>query len=211
MTEANTLDALIVKHIADLEAARRRLEEKVDPRLLQEASDSMKNRADALGWVHEFLSKEDGQISVAPEQWIKRKENGEIDTWLAWFELSNVDAGGELVQFSHLAEFLELEGGSNRKALSFFQDVLKRKEWRALLSKRADEVKALRELGFDVDEREGSITLPVRLDSAALHRGFQKDDLDEALAPVGVALDRAVKAMPHFQALAKAALANRED
>jgi hypothetical protein len=53
--------------------------------------------------------------------------------------------------------------------------------------------------------------LPVRLDSAVLQRGFEEDDLDEALAPVGVALALAVKAMPHFQVLAKAALASRED
>ena len=210
MTEANTLDALIVKHIADLEAAKRRIDENIDPRILQETSKSMKNWADQLGWVHEFFSKKDGQIQVASEEWIKRK-NGEIDTWPVGFSLATVGAGGGLAPHSHLAEFLELEGASNRKALFFFQNVLKPREWRALLNKRADVVRALSDLGFEVDVKEGSITLPVKLDSAALQRGFEEDNLDEALAPVAVALELASKAMPYFKNLASEILAPRED
>jgi hypothetical protein len=206
MTEANTLDALIVKHIADLEAAKRRIDGDVDPRILQRASDLMKNWADTLGWVHKYFSETDGQIAVAPEEWIKRKENKDIETWKVGFSLMTVKTGDGFASFSHLAEFLGLEGVSSRKALIFFQNVLKTREWRMLLSKRVDEIKALRDLGFDVDEREGSIKLSVRLDSSALQRGFEEDDLDQALAPIREALELARKAMLHFEALAKAVL-----
>jgi hypothetical protein len=210
MTEANMLDALIVRHIADLEAAKRRIEEEVDPRLLREASLLMERRTDSLGWVHEFRP-DLGSISVAPEKWIIRNESGNDHVWLAWFEFVSSDADGELVQAWHLAEFLGLEGSSTRKALSFYQNVLKRREWKAILIKNSNAVKALRELGFNIDERDGSINIPVRLDSATLQRGFEENDLDNALKPVREALDLAIRAMPHFDVLAKAVLAASKD
>jgi hypothetical protein len=211
ITDANTLDVLIVKHIGDLEAAQRRIVEEIDPRLRKEASAMMKKRADELGWVHELFDGDDPKICVAPEEWIKRSQGGKVGTWLVYFQLSSLDADGELTPHSQLAEFLDLEGGSRRKALSIFSDVLKPKEWRAVLTDSASAVQSLRDLGFDVDERRGSISLPVRLNSPALQQGFQVDDLNDALAPIGAALDLAVQARPHLQSLASAALASSKD
>ena len=211
MSDAITLDVLIVQHIGDLEAAQRRIVEKIDPRLLKEASAMMKKWADQLGWVHELFDGNDPKICVAPEEWIKRSPGGKVGTWLVYFQLSSLDADGELTPHSHLAEFLELEGGSRRKALSVFSDVLKPKEWRAVLSNSVSEVQSLRHLGFDVDERKGTISFPVQLHSSALQQGFGVDDLDDALAPIGAALDLAAQARPHLQVLASAALASSKD
>lgn len=213
MDEATTLDALIVKHIGDLEAARRRIGEKIDPRLTEESSLMMRKRADKLGWVHKVFDSDsnDSKICVAPEEWIRRDQGGGVATWLLYFQLSSSSADGELAAYSELAEFLGLDNGSTRKALSFFCDALKPKELRLLLSNNADTVQALRGLGFEVDERKLTILLPVRLDSSALQQGFQNDDLGDALAPVGAAIDLAVQALPHFQVLAKAALASYKE
>jgi len=204
MTEASDLDALIVKHIGDLEAARRRIDEVVDPRLLREVSVIMENWAAGLGWVHKFEDDEQS-ISVAPEDWIKRDKDGKINWWFPWFELSSIDADGDLVSASHLAEFLALEDSSTCKALSFCQDVLGKKVWRNLLKKTAKEMQALRDLGFEVDDREGLVNFPVRLDLEVLKTSFEENDFEEALAPVSAALDRVRQAMPHFQLLALAA------
>jgi hypothetical protein len=161
--------------------------------------------------VHKVWNDVRGSICVGPEEWIKRSQGGKDDTWLVQLQFSTLDADGESAHQWHLSDFLELEGGSTRKALSFWQNVLKPREWRAVLNNNVGAVQALRDLGFDVDEREGTIVRPVRLDSLALQKGFEDDDLDEALAPVGAALDLAVQALPHFQVLASAPLASSKD
>jgi hypothetical protein len=197
MAADNELDALIVEHIADLEEAHRRIENVIDPRLLDEASSVLKKKADANGWVHEL--DRNNVISVAPEKWIERGANGGIEHWFSWFALLSEDTADDLEHDSHLADFLALEGGSTRKVLAFKQNPLAKRKWRALLESQTEALEDLRIVGFEVDEREGTIEWPVRLDPAKLQQGFREDDLDAALAPVEVAIDKAIEALPPFR------------
>jgi hypothetical protein len=194
-----------------LEAAQRRINDKIDPALLKESMAIIKKRADEVGWVYKVYDNDLGIILVAPEEWIKRSQGGKGPIFLAYLQLSSLAADGEFDHKWHLTDFLGLEGGATRKAISFWQEVLKPKEWRAVLFNNIATVQALRDLGFTVDEKKGTITLPVRLDSTTLQRGFEDDDLGAALAPVGAAFDLAVQALPHFQILASAALASSKE
>jgi hypothetical protein len=204
----NELDALIVKHIVDIEGAQRRLTGVLDQTLLREANAAIARRADKISWFHEFDANTE-TLLIGPEQFIQRDGTGGV-TWQPWLELGPIDADGELLHVSHLAEFLDLPGGSTRKGLSFRQDALGKTKWRALLRESAEAIEGLRALGFEVNERQGTISLPLSFDAVLLQKGLLEDDLEPVMSPIETAFDKAVEALPYFQLLATAIRSGRE-
>ena len=70
---ASELDALIVDHIVDIEAAQRRITDVIDPLLLKEAATIIESKMERLGWACE-IDDYNTIVTIAPEEWVKRDE-----------------------------------------------------------------------------------------------------------------------------------------
>ena len=55
--------------------------------------------------------------------------------------------------------------------------------------------------GFELDKSGTRLLIPIQIDPEALAKGLEFNDLEEALSPVGSAVERAIKAQPDLDAL----------
>ena len=110
MEEPN-IDALIVRHIDDLEAAMVRIEEEIDPKLNLAAWDALKR---SLGEAYHFGDDDDpNQAWFAPSDWLdvagdadpwfrlNAKDGSKRESWLACYAAPRTESEAISIQFCY--------------------------------------------------------------------------------------------------------------
>jgi hypothetical protein len=202
-TQAAT--ALLIEHIADLEAAVRHVTEKIDPRLWRAVANVLEEFAKAQGWDGMFDPEADDAPWTMPQEWATSDAEDAGYDEDSWFIVDVHHPDEDLEDRTWLAGFVGVSQYGNHLLLKFDQQMLKARGWRALLNREEDAVQAIRDAGFTVEARDGSIVLPVTIVPARLAEAFADDDVVAAFEPLRSALARAAAARPHFDRLVAAA------
>lgn len=150
--------------------------------------------------VHELIAKltpenwkmiESGwSAGLVPPDWKMTKGVGNGDAWLELVELCDAEE-----EYSWIAAATGV--GSTRMALELqFRNGLIPFAQKAIGNDKA--VEDILKLGFARDEAKGRLFLPVKINADLLAKGFEENDLDKAIAPVGKAIEAAIAAKPEL-------------
>ncbi len=130
---------------------------------------------------------------LVPPEWKMTKGVGNGDAWLELAELCDAED-----EYSWIAAAVGI--GSTQMGLELqFRNGLQPAA-QALIAKDKD-VAALLKLGFVRDEAKERLFFPVKVDANLLAKGFEENDLDKALAPVGKSIELAVSAKTELDKL----------
>jgi hypothetical protein len=207
MANAKT-NALIIRHIADLDAAVRQLEEHIVPLLEKTIKDIVQEWAEKNSWVLDWSDWNIKDPFIYPPEWQRMGEAGEKPRYMAQFKFSqkasNFDAlGGESYWTAMLCGF----GGS----VGFWWDFdraelgLNKKRAKAVL---AEFVEKLQQAGFIYDEADNQFFIPFEIKPEILAQAIEEDAPEEALAPlINAALDRCRAAKTMFEKILETAKA----
>lgn len=206
MSDTKTLDALVIRNIADIEAAIKHAQDVIGPRIWEEAA---KTAQDNCGddWTVEF-DTDDNELRLADQTWLvssgrKRK----ADFSIRLYERILPDGDGEN---SWLATFVA--SGPNGATMAFWveQSIVTASVWKKLVRTSDGIVAELRSLGFSIDDDDDRrLYVPVVLDRETLARAFETDDFDEVMKPVATGVTNVMSAAPVLAELRKAALTGK--
>lgn len=200
--ENNEVDALIVRNIADLEAALERIEDSIDPKLFKEAWETLKG---ALGEKEWFFADDENpdEAWFAPRSWILTDEDGDEDAD-PWFKL--IPAGGKKFR-SWATHFVSANSEQEKFSIRWRWYNFYKRDYDAVAVEQADSIDVIVQSGFCQDGRE--LYAPITFDRGAVAQGLAEDHLREALMPITIAAETLRSAMPGFEKL-RAALLARE-
>lgn len=203
MPDTKSLDALIIRNIADIEAAMKHAQEEIGPRVWEEVARVMQEECDADPWIA-VADVEDEDVWFTDRGWLMPDQRKpKADFWLGLDERTD---GGNEGENSWLAAFVA--GGPNGATMAFWLDqrILGPGAWKKLVKSSDGVVAELRGLGFSVDDDDDRrLYLPVVLDREALASAFETEDFDAVLAPIKVAVGNAISAAPVLARLREAA------
>lgn len=124
-------------------------------------------------------------LLVAPE-WKQKMGVGNGDAWLELVELCDTEE-----EYSWIAAAVGV--GSTKMGLELqFRNGLAPFAQTAIANDKV--VDSLLKLGFVRDSAKESLFLPVKISADLLAKGFEENDLDKALAPIGKAIEAAIAA-----------------
>ena len=89
-------------------------------------------------------------------------------------------------------------------------DALGHRDWKALLRSQGPLIDELVDRGFLCDPKTGDVALTIPVDKKALVAGFEEEDLEAALEPLGLAIDRIQAARATLDRLVEAIKAARK-
>lgn len=180
-----SVSAAIVRHIEEIEVALRHLETVMGPRLEREAGIIIEAKRKSFGWAGEVDHTLDPDSWLAAKQW--RTAGDTDDSFDLYINFEGSNCVDDSAPETWVAQFVGFGGSGMR--FSFHTNALGKTEWKALLRSEAV-IENLVMGGFVCDPRKGLLTLPVRIGKDALVSAFEEQDFDEALGPIGAALDR---------------------
>lgn len=207
MSDTKTLDALVIRNIADIEAAMKHAIEVIGPRIWEEASRVMQATCVADTWIA-LADLDEEDVWFADRNWLmpgQRKPKADF-----WLGLDERTSGGNLGENSWLATFVS--SGPNGATMAFWlnQRILLPGAWKKLVKSSDALVAELRGFGFSFDDDDDRrLYVPVVLDREALAMAFETDDFDDVMKPVATAVANAMSAAPVLGRLRKAALARK--
>ena len=206
MSDTRLLNALVIRNIADIEAAMKHAQERIGPRIWEEASRVMQAACEARDWTS-FADIKDEDVWIADRAWLMPDQRKpKADFFLGLDERTSGNNDGEN---SWLATFVA--SGPNGATMAFWLDqrILGAGAWKKLVKSNDGIVADLRGLGFSVDDDDDRrLYLPVVLDWEQLARAFETDDFDAVMEPVGTAVGNALVAadvLERLRSLAQAA------
>jgi hypothetical protein len=127
---------------------------------------------------------------LVPPDWKMTKGVGNGDAWLELVELCDAEE-----EYSWIAAAVGV--GSTQMGLELqFRNGLQPFALTAIAHDKT--VDALLKLGFVRNEANERLYLPVKVDAGLLAKGFEENDLDKALAPIGKAIELAISAKPEL-------------
>ncbi|WP_088185694.1 hypothetical protein [Sphingobium sp. Z007] len=194
----------IIANIADLEAARQFLTDKMDKWLLKEMLGVLESKARTFDWYHAIKEDNEDTYFIMPRDWAAsgpRRDKCEED---AWFYLGWHNGEGDSEWESWVACAVGKAVSGSWLEFGFGRSVVTKTLWRKILTEYPVIVEQLRGLGFAIEPRDGLIDYPVTLDPDALARAFEANDFSEASAPLERAIDMAAKAKPLLDPLVAA-------
>jgi hypothetical protein len=188
MTDTTKLDALIVRNIADIEAAFNRVNNDMETVLARETANIFHEKIGSLGWegdsVDEFV---DGNLWLAPIEWrLADTASDEFDLYINF----GFHAGINDFEGTWLAHFAGINGAGLQLELT--SDTMKRKDWQTLLKREVGQkaIAALKAKGFATELKNAvPLTLKVKFDQEELAKAFEEEDFTEALEPLSKAID----------------------
>jgi hypothetical protein len=123
---------------------------------------------------------------LVPPDWKMTRGVGNGDAWLELAELCDAEE-----EYSWIAAAVGI--GSTQMGLELqFRNGLQ--PTAQTLFANDKDVGALLKLGFVRDEAKERLFIPVKVDANLLAKGFEENDLDKALAPVGKGIELAISA-----------------
>jgi hypothetical protein len=123
---------------------------------------------------------------LVPPEWKQTKGVGNGDAWLELVELCGAEE-----EYSWIAAAVGV--GSTQMGLELvFRNGLSPSAFEMIANDKA--VDALLKSGFERDVEKERLFIPVKVHVGLLAKGFEENDLDEALSPVGKAIELAVSA-----------------
>lgn len=198
------LVGLLIEHVGDLEAAVSQITAELDPVLWKTAGEVMSAEALARDAVGNFDPESDDNLWIMPAEWAADPTHGTSYKEDGWFAF-HVSEACEDEGVTSLAAFLGVGRPDAGMVLSFAQEMLKGRKWKSVLAQNEEAVQSIRDAGFNVEQREGRIEMPVVLVGGALADALREEDAAAAFDPLREALKRAFDAKPHFDALVNAA------
>ena len=123
---------------------------------------------------------------LVPPDWKMTKGVGNGDAWLELVELCDADedyswlAAAVGIGYTQMGFELQFRNGLQPAALTFIAN--------------DKQVSALLKAGFARDQAKERLFVPVKVDANLLAKGFEENDLDKALEPVGKAIGLALSA-----------------
>ena len=147
----------------------------------------------------------DGTARIVCPEWKMVRGVGTGDAWLELTEIGPEDVEG----FSWIS--VAVGAGPTRMAIELvFRRGLQEYAEAAIFNEKL--AAPLLKLGMARNEAKSRLFFPVDIKAEALAQGFETNDLDQALAPVGQAMKKAVTAKPdldHLVAQVRAAAARK--
>lgn len=198
------LEALLVDNVADIEAAVAYITGSIDPLLWSGAGEALQAETGSWGRIGNFDPDSDTSLWIMPPDWATDPSRGGKYQEDAWFSFVVSEAASDDCTTA-LANFLAAGGRGNTMVLSFQQEMLKGRKWKAVLSQHEDAVQAIRDGGFVVELREGLLELPVVIKAEDLSAALSDEDVSTAFGPLRDAVARVIELKPRFDELVAAA------
>jgi hypothetical protein len=123
---------------------------------------------------------------IVPTNWKMTKGVGNGDAWLELTEFCDAEE-----EYSWIAAAVGIGSTKMGLELQFRNGLIPFGETLIANDKAVD---ALLKLGFVRDAAKERLFIPVKVDANLLAKGFEENDLDKALAPVGKAIELALSA-----------------
>jgi hypothetical protein len=195
--------AVIVRNLAVLDEASSLLQHKMEPEVFAAIDELAKKWVEKRKWRGKFNFLKD-ELWIAPPNWLSEPDND--DSVFAWFEFhagEGDDIGeSENWAFYWLTRLCALRTGELGLRLALENTKLgitgNKPKWRQFLFSRAT---PFIEHGFKVEEREGRLFLPVRVDQGLLAKAYEDESMEEALIPFSEALERIDICLPLVEKL----------
>ncbi len=197
MTEPDTADTIVMRHLSDIEGAVRHVKGVLEPKFWEAVSNRMEAWAVERDWIKDVDPQTEGDYWLAPRAWQSPDDEDDAEFW---FSLT-VTSGDDGEDVTALAPFVGASAHCNRYVLSFERERPKKRAWQTLLSQSDELLQQLRERGFETDTRAGTIAYPVTLDAGELGAAFADEDFDVVLAPLIAVLGVAEQALHLFDQL----------
>jgi hypothetical protein len=178
---------VIVRHIDELEAALRYAHSNMQPMLEKAVVAVLEEKRAALGWAGEVPADFDKTQWLAPEEWRMPGDPEDNDFYLS-FSLDTTPCIDGHEPETWVGTIAGFAGATIR--FVFGTDALGQREWKALLRSEGPLLDVLVNKGFLCDPKSGNLALTIPINRDALADGFEEEELETALAPVSVALDR---------------------
>jgi hypothetical protein len=199
------LDALVIRNIADIEAAMNHAKNEIGPRIWEQVAQVTQETCDAQAWLA-FSDVANDDVWFAHQSWLMADQRKpRADFWIGLDE--RLSETGE-DENSWVATFVA--SGPNGATMAFWlkQQILGAGAWKKLVKANHALVAELRGLGFAVDDDDDRrLYLPVVLDRELLARSFETEDFDVVMEPARIAVANATKAAPVLVRLRELALA----
>ncbi|GFE76048.1 hypothetical protein [Novosphingobium sp. TCA1] len=198
--------AVIVTHIEELEAAIRYAHSTMEPMLEKAVAALLDDKRRALGWAGEAPADFDKTQWFAPEEW-RMPQSDENDCYLSFVldTVSCIDGHEPETWVGTIAGFA---GAGIRFSAS--TEALGQRDWKALLRSQGSLIDELIDRGFLFDPKTGDVALTIPVSREALVAGFEEEDLEAALEPLGLAIDRIHAARSPLDRLVEAIKAARK-
>jgi hypothetical protein len=179
--------ALIFENIAMLEDAMKLANGELGEIVFAAIDEKISRWRRDMGWEGESALWTDESSYFGPAEW--RVGSGDEEAWTATYYISWDDPDGE----SYLTLLLGARQG--RMGLEFaveYKDVLemKKTQWRKLAHAHNEQHPDIEGAGFQYDAKEGAWFLPWKIDAQHLAEAYANDAIEDALQPLGEALDR---------------------
>ncbi len=194
------MDALIVRHLADIDTAAKRIIHNVQVEVGKALDEVAEEWADAQGWTGVF-EWDENELALYPPEW-GYKEPGSEDTSRSAYFYLYAGQGDDFGETSDLDQFwLTRLTGSGRGQLGFWWEYEKGvvaprgKRWKQFVRSY---IERLQGKGFTYDEESGLFFLPVRVDREALALAIENETIEDALEPLKKALDLCLGAKAIF-------------
>lgn len=126
---------------------------------------------------------------IVPPDWKMTRGVGNGDAWLELAEFCDA----EEEEYSWIAAAVGIGSTKMGLELQFRNGLIPFGEGLIATDKAVD---ALLKLGFVRDVAKERLFIPVKVEADLLAKGFEENDLDKALAPVGKAIELAIAAKP---------------
>ena len=192
------LDRLIVEHLADIDAAAKRLYA-LQGEIFEALGAAAEDWAGKNGWLGKFdyLNEE---FWLAPADWRTPGTEEEDNVFQAWFQMElgagDTDSSGKPEEdFFYLTRLCRV--GSGEIGFRFKQDLITKGQWR----RRFRDLAGRAENTAFVVDREPSFFLPVQLEGTKLAASLQEEAIEAALPPFEDILTRIIDAKPTFDAI----------
>lgn len=209
------MDALIIRHLADIDAATKRLYYNIQEQVGKAIDDVTESWTKQNEWEGLFNWDQEHLI-VYPRQWTYAEPGSDKNHRLAWFEL-DAGQGDDLVNDDRLDYFWLTRlcrAGRGELALWWKYEkgkfALTRPKWKQFVRPYIEKVLAT---GFTYDESRGLFFLPVRVELQSLAQAIETEAIEDALQSIDLALNACLAAKPIFDEIlstAKAQFSNDE-
>lgn len=198
MTEVN-IDSLIVRNIADLEAAIVRTRDEIDPKLNYEGLSALE-RALGDSWFFKH-DKDPEEAWFAPCRWLEDQEEPD-----PYFALTTAHANEYK---TWLAQYVAPTSDRQKVGIYWYSRLLNTSNYKLVMDGAVQELEFIRAAGFMLDEKK--IYLPIEFDRELIAQGFETDDFTEAFTPIEKAAGVLQTAMEGFKALRDKMLAKHRE